>query len=241
MILYPAIDLEGGRCVRLCQGDRARATVFSDDPAGQARAFVAAGAEWLHVVDLDGAFAGRAVNAAAVSAILASVTVPVQLGGGVREMAAIEAWLGRGVARVVLGTAAVRDPALVRAAARAFPGRIAVAIDAREGRVAVAGWAEATEIAAADLARACEDAGVAALIHTEIARDGMLAGPDLAATRALAEAVALPVILSGGIGGAADLEAVRALAPAGVAGVIVGRALYDGRLGVAEALAALAA
>jgi phosphoribosylformimino-5-aminoimidazole carboxamide ribotide isomerase len=239
MILYPAIDLKDGRCVRLLRGDMASATVFGADPAAQARAFAAAGCRWLHVVDLDGAFAGRPANATAVEAILAAVTIPVQLGGGVRDRATIEAWLDKGVARVILGTAAVRDPALVRAAAATHPGRIAVGIDARDGRVAVAGWAEATEIEAVDLARRFEDAGVAALIHTDIDRDGALGGPNVAATAALARAVALPVIASGGVGGLADLAALRDCG-APLDGVIAGRALYEGRLDLAAALRLLA-
>ena len=234
MILYPAIDLKDGQCVRLVRGDMAAATVFNDDPAAQARAFEAAGCRWLHLVDLDGAFAGRAVNAAAVEAILSAVAIPAQLGGGVRDMAAIEAWLARGVARVILGTAAVRDPGLVRAAARAFPGRIAVGIDARAGRVAVAGWAETTGIAARDLARAVEDAGVAAIVYTDIDRDGALAGPNVESIAALAGAVAVPVIASGGVASLGDLRALRDCG-APLDGVISGRALYDGRIDPAEA------
>jgi phosphoribosylformimino-5-aminoimidazole carboxamide ribotide isomerase len=234
MILYPAIDLKDGQCVRLLRGDMSAATVFNDDPAAQARAFEAAGCRWLHLVDLDGAFAGRAVNGAAVEAILAAVAIPAQLGGGVREMGAIEAWLSRGIARVILGTAAVRDPGLVRDAARAFPGRIAVGIDARGGRVAVAGWAETTEIAALDLARRFEDAGVAAIVYTDIDRDGALAGPNVEATAALARAVALPVIASGGVSSLDDLRALRSCG-APIDGVISGRALYDGRIDPAVA------
>ena len=239
MILYPAIDLKGGRCVRLLRGDMNAATVFGEDPAAQARSFEAAGCAWLHVVDLDGAFAGRSENRDAVEAILAAVTVPVQLGGGVREMGAVEGWLERGVARVILGTAAVRDPDFVRAAARRFPGRVAVGVDARAGRVAVAGWAETTELETLDLARRFEDAGVAALIFTDIERDGALEGPNVAATAALAEAVSIPVIASGGVSSMADLAALKA-SGAPLDGVISGRALYDGRLDVAEAAAFLA-
>lgn len=240
MILYPAIDLKAGRCVRLVRGDMARATVFNDDPADQAAQFADRGFRWLHVVDLDGAFAGRPENAEAVGAILESVDLPVQLGGGIRDMATIEAWLRRGVARVVLGTAAVRTPDLVGEACRAFPGRIAVGIDARGGQVAVAGWAETTEMAAHDLARRFVDDGLAALIYTDIDRDGMLAGVNVAATAALASAVDIPVIASGGIASVADLEALRSDAAA-IAGAIVGRALYDGRIDPAAALRAVGA
>jgi phosphoribosylformimino-5-aminoimidazole carboxamide ribotide isomerase len=239
MILYPAIDLKDGQCVRLLRGDMEAATVFGDDPAAQARAFAAAGCRWLHLVDLNGAFAGHPVNEAAVEAILAAVDIPAQLGGGIRDMATIERWLDRGLARVILGTVAVRDPALVRAAARAFPGRVAVGIDARGGRVAVAGWAEETDLDATDLARRFEDAGVAALIYTDIDRDGALQGPNVAATAALARAVSIPVIASGGVSALDDL---RVLAATGVIeGVISGRALYEGRLDLREALALLEA
>jgi len=237
MILYPAIDLKDGRCVRLLQGDMARATVFGEDPAAQARAFRDAGCRWLHLVDLNGAFAGAPVNAAAVEAILAAIDVPVQLGGGIRDMATIETWLAKGVARVILGTVAVEDPGLVRAAARAFPGRVAVGIDARGGRVATKGWAEITEIAATDLAKSYEDAGVAALIYTDIERDGAMGGPNIAATRALAQAVAVPVIASGGVASLTDLLALRDTGA--IAGAITGRALYDGAIDLVEALAAL--
>ena len=241
MILFPAIDLKGGACVRLERGDMARATVYSADPARQADEFAAAGCEWLHVVDLDGALAGRTVNGAAVDAILGAVDVPVQLGGGIRDLAAIEAWLEKGVARVVLGTAAVRDPALVAEACRAFAGRIALAIDARGGRVAVAGWAEDSDSTAASLARRWEGAGVAAVIYTDIDRDGTLSGVNLAATEALARALTIPVIASGGVASLDDLEALKGLESAGVAGVIVGRAFYEGRIEPREALAVLAA
>jgi phosphoribosylformimino-5-aminoimidazole carboxamide ribotide isomerase len=236
MILYPAIDLKDGQAVRLLRGEMSAATVFSDAPAEQARSFAAAGAAWLHLVDLNGAFAGRPVNAEAVEAILGAVEIPVQLGGGIRDRATVDAWLGRGVARVILGTVAVEAPEIVRDAARAHPGRIAVGIDARGGRVATRGWAEATEIEATELARRYEDAGVAALIYTDIERDGAMQGPNVTATEALARAVAIPVIASGGV---ASLDDLRALAASGaIAGAISGRALYDGAIDLAEALAA---
>jgi phosphoribosylformimino-5-aminoimidazole carboxamide ribotide isomerase len=240
MILYPAIDLKDGKCVRLLRGDMASATVFGSDPAAQARAFVDAGCRWLHVVDLDGAFAGRPVNAAAVEAILAAVAVPVQLGGGIRDRAAIEGWLAKGVRRVVLGTAALRDPGMVRAAAAAHPGRVAVGIDARSGRVAVEGWAEVSEVAAIDLARQFEDAGVAAIVYTDIDRDGALQGPNVPATTALARTVSVPVIASGGV---ASIEDLRALKDCGAPldGAIAGRALYEGRIDLGEAVRLLAA
>jgi phosphoribosylformimino-5-aminoimidazole carboxamide ribotide isomerase len=237
MIFYPAIDLKGGACVRLLRGDMASATVFGTDPAAQAAAFAAAGCRWLHLVDLDGAFAGRPANAEAVAAILAAVAVPVQLGGGIRDMATVEAWLSRGVARVILGTAAVENPALVREAARAFPGRIAVGIDAKAGMVATRGWAEVTAIGATDLARRFEDAGVAAIIYTDIDRDGAMQGPNVAATAALARAVTIPVIASGGVACLADLLALRDTGV--IAGAISGRALYEGALDLGAALAAL--
>ena len=237
MILYPAIDLKDGQCVRLLRGEMAAATVFSDDPAGQARAFAGAGAEWLHLVDLNGAFAGTPVNAAAVESILAAVNIPCQLGGGIRDMATIEAWLDKGLARVILGTVAVEAPDLVREAARAFPGRIAVGIDARGGRVATRGWAEQTGVEATDLARGFEDAGVAAIIYTDIDRDGAMQGPNLAATAALARALSIPVIASGGVSSLADLIGLRDTGA--IAGAISGRALYDGKLDLTEALAAL--
>lgn len=241
MILYPAIDLKAGACVRLVRGDMARATIYSDDPAGQARAFAAAGCEWLHVVDLDGAFAGRPVNRDAVADIVAAGAAPVQLGGGIRDMAAVEGWLGEGVERVILGTAAVRDPAFVRTACRAFPGRVAVGIDARDGKVAIEGWAEDSDVEARALALGFEDAGAAAVIYTDIVRDGTLEGPNLAATEALARALVTPLIASGGVGSLADLRALKRLESAGVAGVIVGRALYDGRVEATAALELLAA
>lgn len=237
MILYPAIDLKDGQCVRLLRGDMAAATVFGDDPAAQAAAFVAAGCDWLHLVDLNGAFAGQPVNGAAVAAILARVAVPCQLGGGIRDMATIETWLDRGLARVILGTVAVEDPALVRKAAGSFPGRIAVGIDARGGRVATRGWAETTDVIATDLARRFEDAGVAALIYTDIDRDGAMGGPNIAATVALARAVGIPVIASGGVAAMADLLALRDTGV--IAGAISGRALYDGTIDLETALRAL--
>lgn len=237
MILFPAIDLKDGNCVRLLQGDMARATVFNDNPANQAAAFADAGFEWLHIVDLNGAFAGKSVNVEAVEAILAAIRVPVQLGGGIRDMAGIEAWLGRGITRVILGTAALRNPELVIEACKAHPGRIAVGIDARGGRVAVEGWAETAETLAVDLARRFEDAGVAAIIYTDIARDGMLSGLNLDETLTLAEAVDIPVIASGGLKDMADIEALAAPRMARLAGAIAGRALYDGRLDPQAALA----
>jgi phosphoribosylformimino-5-aminoimidazole carboxamide ribotide isomerase len=239
VILYPAIDLKGGQCVRLVQGDMARATVFNADPAAQARDFAAAGCRWLHLVDLDGAFAGSPVNAAAVEAILAAVELPCQLGGGIRDLATIDAWLEKGIARVILGTVALKNPALVREACARHPARIAVGIDARGGRVATEGWAEASEVSAVDLARRFEDAGVAAIIYTDIDRDGLLAGVNVEATAALARAVAIPVIASGGVADLADLARLLAVEKDGVAGVISGRALYDGRLDLAAALALL--
>jgi len=241
VILYPAIDLKDGHCVRLRQGDMRRATVFNDDPAAQAARFEADGFRWLHVVDLDGAFAGKPVNASAVEAILARVAFPVQVGGGIRDMATAEGWLAKGVARVVIGTAAVRDPDFVRAAARAFPGRVAVGIDARDGMVAVEGWAETSALSALDLGRRFEDAGVAAVVYTDIARDGMLGGLDLAGTRALAKALSIPVIASGGLGSIDDVEALLAPENRRIAGAIAGRALYDGRLDAARALALIEA
>ncbi len=238
MILYPAIDLKDGQCVRLYKGDMERATVFGDDPAAQARAFECAGCTWLHLVDLNGAFAGAPVNAAAVEAILGAISVPAQLGGGIRDMATIERWLARGLARVILGTVAVEDPDLVREAARVFPGQVAVGIDARGGRVATKGWAEETDVMVTDLARRFEDAGVAAIIYTDIERDGAMQGPDIAATAALANAVSIPVIASGGVSSLDDLRALKTCG-APLDGVISGRALYDGAIDLAEALAAL--
>lgn len=241
MILFPAIDLKDGQAVRLLRGEMQSATVFNEDPAAQARAFAAAGFQWLHLVDLNGAFEGRPVNAAAVEAILAAVTIPVQLGGGIRDMATVERWLALGVRRVILGTVAVKNPALVREACRAFPGRVVLGIDARGGRVATEGWAEVSEIAALDLARRFEDAGAAAIVYTDIDRDGALEGANVAATRALAEAIATPVIASGGVASLDDIAAFLSFADeVGIEGVISGRALYDGRIDPKAALALLA-
>jgi phosphoribosylformimino-5-aminoimidazole carboxamide ribotide isomerase len=240
--LYPAIDLKDGACVRLRRGAMDQATVYSDDPAAQARAWQDSGFEWLHVVDLNGAIAGRPVNRAAVEAILAAVTLPVQLGGGIRDMAGVAAWIEAGVRRVILGSAALKTPALVREAAAAFPGSIAVGIDARDGMVATEGWAETSDCPAAELAMRFEDAGVATIIYTDIGRDGMLTGLNLEQTAALAERVAIPVVASGGVGSLADLRAfAQAAARSGgrLAGVVVGRALYDGRIAPREALALL--
>jgi len=236
VILFPAIDLKDGLAVRLEQGDMARATVFHRDPAAQAAAFQSQGFEYLHVVDLDGAFAGKPVNAAAVDRILESVSVPVQLGGGVRDMATVEGWLGKGVTRVIIGTAAVRDPALVIDSAKAFPGRVAVGLDARDGRVAVQGWAETSELSALEIARRFEDAGVAAIIYTDIARDGLLKGLNLDATIALADAISIPVIASGGLASLDDIKALLEPRARRLEGAIAGRALYDGRLDPTEAL-----
>ncbi len=240
MILYPAIDLKDGQCVRLVQGEMDRATVFSDSPADQARSFQQAGARWLHLVDLNGAFAGTPVNARAVEEILAATTIPAQLGGGIRDMATIESWLDKGLARVILGTVAVENPALVREAARAFPGQVAVGIDAREGRVATRGWADVTDVDATDLARSFEDAGVAAIIYTDILRDGAMQGPNVAATAALARAVSIPVIASGGVASIDDLIALRDCG-APLDGAISGRALYDGAIDLKKALEVLEA
>lgn len=237
MILYPAIDLKQGQCVRLEQGDMRRATVFNDDPGAQAAAFAAQGFSHLHIVDLDGAFAGTPVNRAAVEAIVKASPAQTQLGGGIRDMATIEAWLEAGIGRVILGTAALRDPQLVRVACAAFPDRIAVGIDARGGFVAVEGWAEASEMRVSELAARFEDAGVAALIYTDIDRDGLLKGVNIDATLALARATAIPVIASGGLAGLADIEALLPLEKDGIVGAISGRALYDGRLDAAAALA----
>jgi phosphoribosylformimino-5-aminoimidazole carboxamide ribotide isomerase len=239
VILFPAIDLKDGQCVRLRQGEMAQATVFNTDPAAQARAFEEAGFEWLHVVDLNGAFEGRPVNEKAVEAIFEAVHIPIQLGGGIRDLDTIVTWLGKGIDRVVLGTVAVRDPALVREAARDFPGCIAVGIDARDGKVAIEGWAETSEMTALDLARRFEDAGVAAIVHTDIARDGVLEGLNLDASAALARAVTIPVIASGGFAGIADIKRMLEPPYAMLEGAIAGRALYDGRLAAGEALALL--
>lgn len=241
MNIYPAIDLKDGACVRLERGEMARATIFNREPAAQARAFAEAGFHWLHVVDLNGAFAGRPVNAPAVAAILAATKLPVQLGGGIRDLDTIERWLAQGVARVILGTLAVRAPELVREACRLFPGKVALGLDARGGKVAVDGWAEQSEIGALDLARRFEDAGAAAIIYTDIDRDGLLGGVNAEATAALARAVSTPVIASGGVASLADLERLKAERASGIEGVIIGRALYDGRVEPAAALALMAA
>ena len=240
VILFPAIDLKNGQCVRLKQGDMEQATIFNDDPAAQAAAFERQGFQWLHVVDLDGAFAGKPMNAAAVEGILKQVGFPVQLGGGIRDMKTVEGWLAKGIARVIIGTAAVRDPGFVREAAKAFPGKVAVGIDARDGFVAVEGWAETSTLAADDLGRRFEDAGVAAIVYTDIARDGMLQGINWDGTIALAGALTIPVIASGGLASMADIE--RLMAPdAGILeGAITGRALYDGRIDPRTALERLA-
>jgi phosphoribosylformimino-5-aminoimidazole carboxamide ribotide isomerase len=241
VILFPAIDLKNGEAVRLQQGDMARATVFNRDPAAQAAQFAQQGFEYLHIVDLDGAFAGRPINAAAVDAILKAVKIPVQLGGGIRDRATIEGWLNKGITRVIIGTAAVRNPALVKEAARAFPGRVAVGLDARDGKVAVEGWAETSELSALELASRFEDAGVAAVVYTDVSRDGMLKGLNLDATIALADAVSIPVIASGGLASLDDVRALVAPRAKKLAGAIAGRALYDGRLDAAVALSMLRA
>lgn len=235
MILYPAIDLKDGACVRLYKGEMDQATVFNDDPGAQARSFQDAGCEWLHLVDLNGAFAGEPVNGAAVESILAQTSVPAQLGGGIRDMATIEGWLSKGLARVILGTVAVEDPALVRAAAKAFPGQVAVGIDARNGKVATRGWAEETAVNVTDLARSFEDVGVAAIIYTDINRDGAMQGPNVQATAALANAVSIPVIASGGVSSLDDLRALKN-SNAPLNGAISGRALYDGAIDLGEAI-----
>ena len=238
MILYPAIDLKDGQAVRLVRGEMDQATVFNDDPAAQARAFQDAGCQWLHLVDLNGAFEGQPVNGAAVEAILAATDVPAQLGGGIRDMRTIETWLSKGLARVILGTVAVENPDLVREAAAAFPGQVAVGLDARAGRVATRGWAEETDVMVTDLAQDFEDAGIAAIIYTDIDRDGAMGGPNIPATAALARATSVPVIASGGVSSLDDLIALRTTDV--IAGAISGRALYDGKIDLGEALAALA-
>jgi phosphoribosylformimino-5-aminoimidazole carboxamide ribotide isomerase len=236
--LYPAIDLKGGQVVRLKRGEMDQATIYADDPAAQARSFIEAGFAWVHMVDLDGAFAGKPANAAAVRAIIAAVPgAKLQLGGGIRSMETAEAWLDAGVSRIILGSAAVKDPDFARAACRAFPGRVALGIDARDGMVATEGWAETSDVSATDLARRFEDSGAAAVIYTDIARDGMLTGVNVTATAALALAVRLPVIASGGVAGIEDITALRE-AGAGIEGAILGRALYDGRIEPKQALAA---
>ncbi|WP_373087674.1 1-(5-phosphoribosyl)-5-[(5-phosphoribosylamino)methylideneamino]imidazole-4-carboxamide isomerase [Sneathiella sp.] len=236
MNLYPAIDLKDGNCVRLLRGEMAAATVFNTNPADQARSFREAGFNRLHLVDLNGAFAGKPVNAAAVEGILAATDVPVQLGGGIRDLATIEAWLGKGLSRVILGTIALRNPALVIEACKIFPGQIAVGIDARGGLVAIEGWAETSETTALDLARKFEDVGVEAIIYTDIDRDGALQGVNVEATRALAAAISIPVIASGGVASIADIEQLMAVEASGIEGVIIGRALYDGRIDPAAAM-----
>lgn len=240
MILYPAIDLKDGQCVRLYKGEMDQATVFNDNPAAQAQSFVDAGCEWLHLVDLNGAFAGEPVNAKAVEGILSTTKVPAQLGGGIRDMATIEMWLSKGLQRVILGTVAVENPDLVREAAKAFPGHVAVGIDARDGRVATKGWAEETDVMVTDLAQSFEDAGVSAIIYTDINRDGAMQGPNVDATAALANAVSIPVIASGGVSSLDDLRNLKACG-APLDGAISGRALYDGAIDLAEALAILKA
>ncbi|WP_428481032.1 1-(5-phosphoribosyl)-5-[(5-phosphoribosylamino)methylideneamino]imidazole-4-carboxamide isomerase [Pyruvatibacter mobilis] len=239
MILFPAIDLKDGQCVRLVQGDMDRATVFSDTPAEQAKVFENQGFEWLHLVDLNGAFEGKPVNGDAVEAILKTVSLPAQLGGGIRSMQQIEAWLDKGIARVILGTAALRDPQLVIEACKTWPGKIAVGVDAKDGYVAVEGWAEVSDSQALDLAKRFEDAGVAALIYTDISRDGAMQGMNVAGTAELANSVGIPVIASGGVTNLDDLHALKAANAPGIIGVISGRAIYDGRLDPAEALAVL--
>lgn len=239
MILFPAIDLKDGQCVRLVQGDMDRATVFSDTPAEQAKVFESQGFEWLHLVDLNGAFEGKPVNGAAVEDILKTVSLPAQLGGGIRSLAQIEAWLDKGIARVILGTAALRDPDLVKEACKKWPGKIAVGIDARDGFVAVEGWAEVSDIQALDLAKQFEDAGVAAIIYTDIARDGAMQGMNVEGTAKLANSVTIPIIASGGVTNLDDLHALKAARAPGIVGVISGRAIYDGRLDPAQALALL--
>jgi phosphoribosylformimino-5-aminoimidazole carboxamide ribotide isomerase len=236
MILFPAIDLKDGQCVRLKRGLMDQATVFNDDPAAQARAFQQAGFRWLHCVDLNGAFAGKSANAAAIRAIRAAINLPIQLGGGVRDMAAVDGWLEAGITRVILGTAALTNPAFVRQAARAYPGRIVVGADAKGGKIATDGWATVSNLSPADLGRKFEDAGVAAILFTDIDGDGLLQGVNVAATVALARAVRIPVIASGGVGGIADIENLIAAKEPNIEGVVIGRALYDGRIDPAEAL-----
>ncbi len=240
MILYPAIDLKGGQCVRLKLGDMGQATVYNPDPAAQAKAFAASGFAWIHVVDLDGAFAGRPQNADAVASIISAVDLPVQLGGGIRDLKTVEAWLSRGLKRVILGTAAVKNPALVREAAAKFPGQVAVGIDARDGFVAVEGWAEVSSLPARELALRFRDAGVAAVIFTDVGRDGVLAGVNVEATAELAKDLGIPVIASGGLASIDDVHRLKAREADGISGVIIGRALYDGRVDPASALKAAA-
>ncbi len=237
MKLYPAIDLKDGKCVRLFKGDMNASTIYNDDAAAQARRFEAAGFEYLHVVDLNGAVSGSAVNREVVTRILGAVTIPVQLGGGIRDRASVDGWLEAGVSRVILGTAAVKNPALVKEVAKAYPGKIAVGIDARDGMVAVEGWVKASTMKAIDLAKLFEYAGVAAIIYTDIARDGTLKGPNLEETVALAQAISIPVILSGGIGNMDDLREAKAQAESGIEGIIIGRALYENTIQPYDALA----
>ncbi|MBO90087.1 MAG: 1-(5-phosphoribosyl)-5-[(5-phosphoribosylamino)methylideneamino]imidazole-4-carboxamide isomerase [Rickettsiales bacterium] len=237
MILYPAIDLKDGQCVRLRRGDMEQSTVFNDNPAAQARDFAAAGSTWLHLVDLNGAFEGRPINASAVESILSAITIPVQLGGGIRDMATIDAWLERGIRRIILGTVAVKDPDLVRAACRKWPGRVAVGIDAKGGKVAIEGWAELSELTAEALAGEFEGAGVSAIIYTDVERDGVLSGVNIEATARLAKSTSIPVIASGGVASLDDLLAIQANGT--IEGAISGRAIYDGRINLEEALAAL--
>jgi phosphoribosylformimino-5-aminoimidazole carboxamide ribotide isomerase len=239
MIIFPAIDLKDGRCVRLKRGEMASATVFNDDPAAQAQSFAAAGFRWIHCVDLNGSFEGRSANGDAIRAIRSCISLPIQLGGGIRDMAGIAYWLGAGITRVILGTAALKDPALVKEAARRFPGQIVVAADARGGKVAVRGWAEVSEITPIELGKRFEDAGVAAILFTDVDGDGLLGGVNVPATAALARAVRIPVIASGGVGSLADLEALSHAAEPNIEGVVVGRALYDGRIDSADALRVL--
>lgn len=236
MILFPAIDLKDGRCVRLKRGLMNEATVFNDDPAAQAKSFAQAGFKWLHCVDLNGAFEGRSVNADAIRAIRASIDLRIQLGGGIRDMAAVEAWLAAGITRVILGTAALKNPDFVRAAARAFPGQIVVGADAKGGKIATEGWAEVSDLTPADLGRRFEDAGVAAILFTDVDGDGLLQGVNVSATAALAKAVRIPVIASGGVGGIADVEALIAAREPNIEGIVIGRALYDGRIDASAAL-----
>ena len=240
MIFFPAIDLKDGHCVRLLRGEMDAATVFNDNPAGQALTFESAGCKWLHLVDLNGAFEGRPVNGSAVDAILQSISIPVELGGGIRDRKTIAMWLEKGIARVILGTAAVRDPSLVRDVCRAYPTQVALGIDAKDGFVAVEGWAETAAITALDLARQFEDAGAAAVIYTDIARDGAMQGPNIDATLDLADSVSIPVILSGGVSSIDDLATIKTAAGDRLEGVISGRAVYDGHIDVAEATALLA-
>ncbi|MEA2983935.1 MAG: phosphoribosylformimino-5-aminoimidazole carboxamide ribotide isomerase [Alphaproteobacteria bacterium] len=236
MILFPAIDLKEGACVRLQQGDMARATIFNQDPAAQARAFEQQGFQYLHVVDLDGAFAGKPVNAQAVDAILRAIKIPLQLGGGVRDMATVDGWLGKGVTRVIIGTAAVRDPDFVKAAAKRYPGKIAVGVDARDRMVAVEGWAKQSELTAFELADRFADAGVTAIVYTDISRDGVLAGINWDATYELADHAKIPVIASGGLSNADEIKSAALRGHENVEGIIAGRALYDGRIDAAQAL-----